>query len=87
MSLASSEQVKKAMELTVPDIVKALSNSGYESPSGEITEATFKGFNGTAFVYSISYPDPETGFGTTGRVFVELKRLPFGSNIDFYAEF
>ncbi len=87
MDLASSDQVKSGLSLTPAGIIRALSNYGEEAPSGEITEAIFEGFNGTAFVYSISYPSPETGYGISKRVYVQLKRLPFSSNFDFYAEF
>lgn len=85
--LASSDQVKKAMNLSVEDIHSALSNSGYRTERGEIHDAEFKGFNGTAFVYVISFSAPESEGMATGNIYVELKRRAFMSDFEFYANY
>lgn len=90
--LVSAAQVQEAMTLSRAAIVRALGNAGYGGGS-DITEVQFKGFNGTGFVYEITYVDPENEgedgeeAHATGSVFVQLKRRPFSDQFDFYAEY
>ena len=90
--LASAVQVKQAMELSRTEVIRALANSGYND-GNEITEVRFKGFNGTGFVYEITYPDPENEGDdgeeafATGNIYVSLKRRAFSSDFEFYAEY
>jgi len=84
--LVGAEQVKKAMELTVAEVREALDRTGY-GDNGEIVEARFKGFNGTQFVYEITYPAPEDEGMATGNIYIALKRRPFTSTFEFYGEF
>lgn len=85
--LATAEQVKKAMELSVEDIRAAIRNTGYGDENKEIAEARFKGFSGTTFVYEITFPNPEDEGMMTGNIFISLKRRAFSRHFDFYGEF
>lgn len=84
--LASAEQLKKAMELSVAEVREALDRTGY-GDNNEISEAKFKGFNGTSFVYEITFPNPEDEGTATGNVYIQLKRRAFTSTFEFYGEF
>lgn len=85
--LATAEQVQKAMSLGLHEVRAAMSLGGYPDKNNEITDVAFKGFNGVSFVYEFTYPDPEDEGTVTGLVFIKLKRQPFSTNYDFYAEY
>lgn len=84
--LIGADQVKKAMELSVAEVREALQRSGY-GDNNEISAARFKGYNGTDFVYEITYPAPEDEGNATGLIFITLKRKPFTATFEFYGEF
>lgn len=84
--LVGADQVKKAMELSVVEVREALQRSGYGN-NNEISEACFKGFNGSQFVYEITYPATEDEGDALGNIYISLKRRPFTSIFEFYGEF
>lgn len=85
--LATAEQVKKAMELSVEEVRTALKNIGYGDDVNEISDVRFKGFNGTQFVYEITYPSSEHECSETGNIYISLKRRAFSADYVFYAEY
>jgi hypothetical protein len=83
--LATAEQVKQAMNLDTRAVRKALENAGYGAD--EIIDSRFKGFNGTQFVYEITYPNPEDEGTATGNIYISLKRRAFEAAFEFYGDF
>lgn len=92
--LATASDIHHAMNLSPADICRAFDFTGYTGQ--QILSARFRGFNGSSFVYTITYPDEEAEIHRSelsdcepavaeAQIYVNM--ITSGSAVQFSAEY
>lgn len=83
--LLTREQVTHAMNLTAPEINRAVAYCGYFG--GTYTAAVFQGMNEIGcFVYLVTYHDPGSEVAT-GRLYISYKQVRGSDEVYLNVEF
>ena len=76
----------EAMDLTTEGVKQALQSNGYSAD--DITASEFLGVNEDGnFVYQITFPDPNNGGDTTGKIVVYIHYCKRNNSFNICADY